>query len=258
MGHDKLENVLQQFKNGEISIEIAKAMLTQYEDIGGYAKIDFNRHLRTGFPEVIYGEGKTAEQIISIFNGLMKKNSRVLATRVSEEKANKVLHHIPEAVYHHDARAIVWLDKNEPSSLYDGYVAVLCGGTSDIPVAEEAAITAELMGCKVQRIYDVGVAGIHRLFDHIDTIRGAASIIAVAGMEGALPSVVAGLVSKPVFAVPTSIGYGANFHGVSALLSMINACAPGISVVNIDNGFGAGYNAALVLSMVGARENKND
>ena len=249
----KLERILKMVKGGEVSIESAKQMLTQYEDLG-YAKIDYNRPLRTGFPEVIYGEGKTTEQIISIAKTLMQKNSRLLATRISEERARDILKEIPESVFFHDAKAITWIDTNESLYLYDGYVAVICGGTSDIPVAEEAAVTAEVMGCKVQRIYDVGVAGIHRLFDKLDMIKGASAIVAVAGMEGALPSVVAGLVSVPLFAVPTSVGYGASFQGVSALLSMLNACAPGISVVNIDNGFGAGYNAALILSMVGAKE----
>ncbi|MGG0719915.1 nickel pincer cofactor biosynthesis protein LarB [Robertmurraya massiliosenegalensis] len=253
MDNSKLERILQSVKKGETSIEDARSMLTQFEDLG-FAKIDYNRPLRTGFPEVIYGEGKTSEQIISIFQTLIKKNRRVLATRISKEKAKEILTHVPDAAYFEDARAVIWIGINEPVTLFDGYVAVLCGGTSDIPVAEEAAVTAEAMGCEVQRIYDVGVAGIHRLFHHLDTIRGASAIIAVAGMEGALPSVVSGLVAKPVFAVPTSIGYGANFNGISALLSMLNACAPGISVVNIDNGFGAGYNAALVLSMALKKE----
>ncbi|WP_426451608.1 nickel pincer cofactor biosynthesis protein LarB [Paenibacillus sp. S-38] len=217
----------------------------EVDDSLGYAAIDLSRPSRTGFPEVIYGEGKTAVQIAEIFARMTPHNARVLATRVDADKAAYVLAQVPGAEYHPEARTVTWTRPGtQPEG--GGYIAVLAAGTSDLPVAEEAAITAESMGCRVERIYDVGVAGIHRLFRRLPAIRGANAIVVAAGMEGALASVVGGLVAVPVIAVPTSIGYGASFQGMAALLSMLNACAPGISVVNIDNGFGAGYNAALI------------
>lgn len=253
-----IERILQQVRAGELEPEIAAKELEKItaessvattvpprEVSLGFATLDTERERRIGFPEVIFGEGKTAEQLIAIFSKLMEHASRVMATRVDEAKAEKLLTAVPGTVYHKDARVITWYDKPiEPVG--EGYVAVLCAGTSDLPVAEEAAITAMTMGCRVEKAYDVGVAGIHRLFKRIDLIRGANVVVVVAGMEGALASVVGGLVSRPVIAVPTSIGYGASFQGVAALLAMLNACAPGISVVNIDNGFGAGYSAALI------------
>lgn len=249
-----LEEILWQVKNGQMDVEEAKCRLAAYEDIG-YAKIDHARPRRTGFPETIFGTGKTAEQIAGIFRLLMRTSPRVLATRIDGKKAEQLLASLPEITYDSVSRLAFWKHPEEPSVLWDGYVAVLCAGTSDLPVAEEAALTAEVFGCRVERVYDVGVAGIHRLFDHLDIVRGAKVSIVVAGMEGALASVVGGLVSHPVVAVPTSIGYGAHFQGLSSLLGMLNACAPGISVVNIDNGFGAGYYAALILSTA---NNKGD
>lgn len=212
----------------------------------GYATLDLDRPRRTGFPEVIFGEGKTPEQLIGIFQKLMEHTDRVLATRVAADKAAEVCKVLEGLTYHDSARALTWY-KHPIQPIHDqAYIAVVCAGTSDLPVAEEAALTAEAMGCKVERIYDVGVAGIHRLFRKLELIRAADAIVVAAGMEGALVSVIGGLVSKPIIAVPTSIGYGANFQGLAALLAMLNACAPGISVVNIDNGFGAGYNAGLI------------
>ncbi|CAG7649367.1 nickel pincer cofactor biosynthesis protein LarB [Paenibacillus allorhizosphaerae] len=232
--------------NGESKASTSsEAEIQGIDDTLGYAQLDLHRAKRTGFPEVIFGEGKTAEQIASIFERLMAHSDRVLATRVSPDKAAYVLERVPGAVHHADARALTWT-REDAVMADDGYIAVVCAGTSDLPVAEEAAVTAECMGVRTERIYDVGVAGIHRLFRRLPVIRGAKAIVVVAGMEGALASVLGGLVSVPTIAVPTSIGYGASFHGLAALLAMLNSCAPGISVVNIDNGFGAGYNAALI------------
>ncbi|MCZ8522786.1 MULTISPECIES: nickel pincer cofactor biosynthesis protein LarB [Paenibacillus] len=230
---------------GEPAVSPASLEAQAVDDSLGYAAIDLSRPSRTGFPEVIYGEGKTAVQIAEIFGRMIPHTDRVLATRIDAEKAAYVQEQVPGSEYHMDARALTW---TRPGTLPEssGYIAVLCAGTSDLPVAEEAAVTAESMGSRVERIYDVGVAGIHRLFRRLPEIRGASAIVVAAGMEGALASVVGGLVAVPVIAVPTSIGYGASFQGMAALLSMLNACAPGISVVNIDNGFGAGYNAALI------------
>ncbi len=245
-----IDQLLADVQAGRISLEDAKAGLQDWRGAGSmdFAEIDLDRERRTGFPEVIYGESKTAEQISAIFRRMMEHSHRVLATRVSQEKANHICADVADAVYHPIARTLSWhRNKPEPGeSTAEEYVAVVCAGTSDLPVAEEAAITAEMLGCRVERIFDVGVAGIHRLFRRLELIRGAQAIVAVAGMEGALASVLAGLVERPVVAVPTSVGYGANFQGMAALLAMINACAPGIAVVNIDNGFGAGYYAALI------------
>ncbi|MDQ0247533.1 NCAIR mutase (PurE)-related protein [Bacillus fengqiuensis] len=245
MENRSLESILKQVRDGTIDVEQAKTMLVKFEDMG-FAKLDHQRQNRTGFPEVVYGEGKSAEQIISIILALKQNMNRVLATRVDREKALKVMEAVPDMVYNPEARALFWKHADEPDVLYKGYIAVVCAGTSDLSVAEEAAVTAEAFGASVRRIYDVGVAGIHRLFHYLDEIEHATVTIAVAGMEGALASVVGGLISNPIVAVPTSIGYGANFQGLSALLSMLNACSPGISVVNIDNGFGAGYYATLI------------
>jgi len=210
----------------------------------GFAHLDLQRNQRTGFPEVIYAEGKTTEQVITIFERLIGKQEVVLATRVSEDMAQKTIKHFPNLQYNKNARTL--LSNRRKKTTYEGYIAVVCAGTSDLPVAEEAFVTAEAMGSKVELICDVGVAGLHRLINKIDLIRKANVIIVVAGMEGALPSVVGGLVAKPVIAVPTSVGYGANFQGLSALLGMLNSCSSGITVVNIDNGFGAGYQAGLI------------
>jgi NCAIR mutase (PurE)-related protein len=213
-----------------------------YEDLG-YARVDHHRVLREGFPEVILGIGKTPTQIAGIAKSLAARNDRLLITRASNEAYLAVRDVLPDAEYKTAARAIV-LDRNA-RELTPG-VALVCAGTADLPVAEEAAITAEMIGSEVDRLFDVGVAGIHRLFAVLPRIRAARAIIVVAGMEGALPSVVAGLVSTPIIAVPTSIGYGASFSGIAPLLSMLNSCAAGVSVVNIDNGFGAGYIAAMI------------
>lgn len=214
-----------------------------YQDLG-FANIDQHRNLRTGYPETIYCEGKTPDQVAAIINIMKENNSNILGTRASEEVYKRVKEITPDAVYHPLARIFVVRKKEE--LLTEKVIAVVTAGTADIPVAEEAAITAETMGNQVDRIYDVGVAGIHRLFARLDRIRAANVIIVVAGMEGALASVVGGLVDKPVIAVPTSIGYGASFGGVSALLTMLNSCASGVAVVNIDNGFGAGYLASNI------------
>jgi pyridinium-3,5-biscarboxylic acid mononucleotide synthase len=245
MESTNIETLLKQVSEGTIDIEKAKEMLVQYQDMG-FAKLDHHRHKRTGFHEVVYGEGKSAEQLISIISSLKQNINRVLATRIDEKKAAEVMNAVPNLTYNPVSRTLCWIHEGEPAVLYHGYIAIVCAGTSDLSVAEEAAVTAEVFGAEVKRIYDVGVAGIHRLFHHLDDIENATVTVVVAGMEGALPSVVGGLISNPIVAVPTSIGYGANFHGLSALLSMLNACAPGISVMNIDNGFGAGYYATLI------------
>ncbi|MFP3125785.1 nickel pincer cofactor biosynthesis protein LarB [Ectobacillus funiculus] len=240
-----LEDILEQVQKGTLSVAEAKEQLATFENLG-FAKVDHHRKKRQGFQEIIFGEGKTAEQIISISQALQSRNNQVLITRISKEKAEIVQGVSPEFIYNETARILFWKENSTAEANSQGYVAVVCAGTSDLGVAEEAAITAEVLGSKVKRIYDVGVAGIHRLLNHLDEIQRATVIVAVAGMEGALPSVVGGLVSAPVIAVPTSVGYGANFNGLSALLTMLNSCASGISVVNIDNGFGGGYNAALI------------
>jgi NCAIR mutase (PurE)-related protein len=213
-----------------------------YEDLG-YAALDHHRALRTGFPEVVFGQGKTPEQTAAIAERLAAQGDRLLVTRTSLEAYRAVKERLPDAVYHPEARAIT-LDRAREARRPG--VAVCCAGTSDVPVAEEAAVTAELMGSAADRMYDVGVAGIHRLLDKTERLQSAKAVVVVAGMEGALPSVVAGLVAAPVIAVPTSVGYGASFGGLAPLLAMLNACASGVAVVNIDNGFGAGYMAAVI------------
>lgn len=236
-------------KSGALDVEHAleKIKNMPYEDLG-FAVIDHHRALRKGFPEVIFCQGKTSEQIAHIFSRLRKGNKSVLATRASEADYQAVRHLCPEAVYHELARAIV-IDCGEKASK-TGRVLVLSAGTTDLPVAEEAAVTASLMGNQVRTAYDVGVAGLHRLLGKMELIRWAQVIIVIAGMEGALPSVVGGLAEQPVIAVPTSVGYGASFNGLAALLGMLNSCAAGISVVNIDNGFGAGAMAGAITRMI--------
>lgn len=240
-----LEEILEQVQKGTLSVAEAKEQLATFENLG-FAKVDHHRKKRQGFPEVVYGEGKTAEQIITIIQALRARNNQVMVTRISKEKAETVQQAWPDFIYNDVAQILFWKDQTNSDSVAQGYIAVICAGTSDLRVAEEAAVTAEVLGSKVHRIYDVGVAGIHRLLSHADEIQNATVSVVVAGMEGALPSVVGGLVSHPVIAVPTSVGYGANFNGLSALLTMLNSCASGISVVNIDNGFGGGYNAVLI------------
>lgn len=243
--------LLEQVKNGELSIAEAEEQLKKlpYEDIG-CAKIDHHRSLRSGFGEVIYSAGKTVEQMRAIYRSFYERRENVMGTRASRDQYLALSQEFPEIEYDETAR-ILGLYFNRPRQT--GCVAVCTGGTSDIPVAEEAAHTAEYFGCRVNRIYDVGVAGIHRLISKLDDIRGANCVIAVAGMEGALPGVVAGLVERPVIAVPTSIGYGANFQGIAPLLTMLNSCAEGIATVNIDNGFGAGYLAAQMNRLAGSK-----
>lgn len=237
---------LESVRTGEISIDDALEELRRMpiEDLG-YAMVDHHRQIRQGVPEVIYCAGKTPEQTAGIAEALLRRSGEnLLCTRASRTHFEAVKAVAPEAEYHEDAHIIRVMRNHENYGV--GRILVLTGGTSDIPVAEEAALTAETLGNDVGRIYDVGVAGIHRLLSHTDEIMRANVLIAVAGMEGALASVVAGLVDRPVIAVPTSVGYGANFGGLSALLTMINSCASGVSTVNIDNGFGAGYMAALI------------
>ncbi len=241
-----LKQILLDIKEGKISIEegIEKLKDLPFKDIG-IACVDHHRAVRKGFAEVIFGEGKEAEEIISIIEEMKKKKENILVTRISDKKAKKIKEIYPEATYHKKARALTLINTPVKSS-GKGTVLVVCAGTSDLPVAEEAFVTAKFLGNPVEKIYDVGVAGIHRLLTHMDKLRKASVIIAVAGMEGALPSVIAGLVESPVIAVPTSVGYGASFSGLSALLAMLNSCAPGIAVVNIDNGFGAAYISTLI------------
>lgn len=240
-----LDNILEQVRTGALSVAEAKERLATFEDLG-FAKVDYHRKKRQGFPEIVYGEGKTAAHILSIAQSLQARNQSVLVTRISKEKAGIVQETCPEYQYDETAQLLFWKKEDGEEEELPGYIAVIAAGTSDLRVAEEAAVTAEVLGSQVRRIYDVGVAGIHRLLSHAEEIQQATVSVVVAGMEGALPSVVGGLVSHPVIAVPTSIGYGASFNGLSALLTMLNSCASGISVVNIDNGFGGGYNAALI------------
>ncbi len=246
--NSEARRLLESVRDGSVSVDDALLRLKSepYEDIG-YAKVDLHRKVRQGVSEVIYGEGKSPDQIIGIVDA-MKKNgqNRIIITRIDGETAEEV-GKIHDMAYHKEAKIGIVGGMPSPDGI--GNIVVATGGTSDIYVAEEAALTAEALGNDVKRIYDVGVAGLHRLFSHKDEIMKASVIIAVAGMEGALASVVGGLADCPVIAVPTSVGYGASFNGVSALLSMLNSCASGVAVVNIDNGFGAGYFASLVNHM---------
>lgn len=239
------KDILERYKNGEIDLTEALEHLPKrgIEELG-FATIDTDRKRRTGMPEVIYASGKTPEQVAMIAERMYKSGTDILATRVTPEMVTAVQTVIPDALYNPMAKTIVY--KKENSTESKGYIAVVAAGTSDLPVAEEAVVTARFLGNKVETVFDVGVAGIHRLFNKLEIIRNARVIIVVAGMEGALTSVVGGLVDKPVIGVPTSVGYGANFQGLSALLAMLNSCAAGISVVNIDNGFGAACQASLI------------
>lgn len=249
-----IETLLSQVQSGEIDIQQAKEQLKilPYEDLG-FAKLDHHRKLRNGYGEVIYCAGKTIPHMVKIYQSFYEQGSNVLGTRATEEQAEALLKVFPQAQYDPLSRVLQVIQKPIEKI---GCVAVCTGGTSDMGVAEEAALTAEFLGAKVNRIYDVGVAGIHRLLAKTEDLREANCVVAVAGMEGALGGVVAGLVDKPVIAVPTSVGYGASFHGLSALLTMLNSCAEGITVVNIDNGFGAGYSAAQINRLaVGGQKN---
>jgi hypothetical protein len=248
MNVKEIEHLLNNVKKGETSVEEALATLKNfpYTDLG-FARIDNHREIRTGFPEIIYCAGKSVEQVKEIVRVMSEKENNVIGTRANEEMFDAVRSILPGAVYYPMAR-IISVQKKKPE-VPDSSIAVITAGTSDMPVAEEAAITAELLGNKVIRIYDAGVAGIHRLVDKLPEIRGCRVIVVIAGMEGALASVVGGLVDKPVIAVPTSVGYGANFGGISALLAMLTSCSTGVTVVNIDNGFGAGFSASMINKM---------
>ncbi len=245
MTPEEAAKLLEEFRAGKISQAKALAALGK-EPVAdlGFAQVDRHRALRQGFPEVIFGAGKTPEQVVKIAIEILKGSDRVLITRIEPAHAKALKKKVKKAVHHEDARCVV-IEKKKTRPR-PGTITILSAGTSDLPVAEEAAITAEAMGNRVQRIYDVGVAGLHRLLARVEDFREANVIIVIAGMEGALPSVVAGLVDKPVIAVPTSVGYGASFEGVAALLGMLNSCGSGVTVVNIDNGFGAAYAASQI------------
>jgi len=241
--------ILTEFREGRLSLEeaVEKFKDLPYEDLD-YAKIDHHRMLRQGFPEVVFAQGKTPAQVATIVERLARVNGNVIASRATPEMYEATRALVPDAQYHELARMIV-VRRKEVAVDQDRFLLVMTAGTSDIPVAEEAALTAEIMGNKVARVFDVGVAGIHRLLAQRQTIEQANVIIVVAGLEGALASVVGGMVAKPVIAVPTSVGYGANFGGIAALLAMLNSCAAGVAVVNIDNGFGAGQLASIINRM---------
>lgn len=246
MDKQELTRLLESVAAGSVTPDEAalQLKLEPFHEVGGYARVDFHRGIRQGVPEVIHGEGKTKEHILGIARTMLENGqSTVLITRLSQEKADFIARELPMD-YNELARTGLLGKVPEPSGM--GKILVATGGTSDIPVAEEAAVTAEALGNEVQRLYDVGVSGIHRLLGNMEYVMSAKVIIAVAGMEGALPSVIGGLADCPVIAVPTSIGYGASLGGIAALLSMLNSCASGVSVVNIDNGFGAGYMASMI------------
>ncbi len=245
-----LLNILKQVSDGSKTPEEAMEFLKElpFTDLG-FAKIDQHRNIRTGYPEAIFCQGKTTEQIIAILSKMMENNVNIMGTRASQAVYEEVREKIPQATYYPEARII--LVQKQEFEVTEKTIAVVTAGTADIPVAEEAAVTAEILGNRVDRIYDVGVAGIHRLLAKAERIQKANVVIVVAGMEGALASVVGGLVDKPVIAVPTSVGYGASFGGISALLTMLNSCASGVAVVNIDNGFGAAYFASNVNKLKG-------
>lgn len=245
MNIQKLKKLLEDVKAGEVELDEAIKQLRDlpYEDLG-FAKVDHHRDLRRGFPEVIFCQGKTSDQISEIGRRILNKGSNLLATRASAENYKAILQVAPSAEYNQLGRTVYVMQ--HPPEYAEGLILIVSAGTSDIPVAEEAVVTAQMMGNCVERLYDVGVAGLHRLLDNASKLLEAKVIIVVAGMEGALASVVGGLVDKPVIAVPTSVGYGASFGGIAALLAMLNSCASGVTVVNIDNGFGAGYSAALI------------
>jgi NCAIR mutase (PurE)-related protein len=240
-----IKKILDSVSKGKLNVEDALEQLKTlpYKDLG-HTKVDNHRELRRGYPEVVFCEGKTAGQVRNIMEYMASRKVNILGTRANPEKYEAVKKSLQEARYNELARTItVEFEKKKNTK---SYVAILTAGTSDIPVAEEAAITAEIFGNRVERFFDVGVAGIHRLYDNLEKIRKARVVVVIAGMEGALPSIVGGLVDKPIIAVPTSIGYGANFKGLSALLGMLTSCVAGVAVVNIDNGFGAGYLASMI------------
>ncbi|TLQ20782.1 nickel pincer cofactor biosynthesis protein LarB [Lentilactobacillus parafarraginis] len=241
----EIKDILNKLARNQIDVDQAAELLSQktVSDLD-FSKVDLERQKRTGYPEVIYGEGKTVDQIVAIMSALHTNHQNILATRISPEQAAGIQKALPNVTYHETARCMTEVATRQPET--KSFIAVVTAGTTDIPVAEEAAVTAELYGNRVQKVYDVGVAGLQRLLMHIDTIRQAKVVIVVAGMEGALVSVVGGLVDVPVIAVPTSVGYGASFKGMTALMAMLNSCASGVTVVNIDNGFGAAYSASMI------------
>jgi NCAIR mutase (PurE)-related protein len=241
MNHD-LRTTLEQVRVGELSVEEATRRLAPSADLG-FANVDLGRQERCGFSEVIYCAGKTPEQVVAIAAEILERSPRILLTRADQTQADAVAAAIPDAVFHNSARCITVDPEPLPR---EGLVAIIAAGTSDLPVAEEASVTAQIMGCDVTTHWDVGVAGLHRLVERIEAVREARVIVAIAGMEGALASVVGGLVDRPVIAVPTSVGCGLHLEGIVPLLAMLNSCAAGVAVVNVDNGFGAGYFAALI------------
>ena len=241
----EIKDILNKLARNQIGVDQAAELLSQktVSDLD-FSKVDLERQKRTGYPEVIYGEGKTVDQIVAIMRALHTNHQNILATRILPEQAAGIQKALPNVTYHETARCMTEVATRQPET--KSFIAVVTAGTTDIPVAEEAAVTAELYGNRVQKVYDVRVAGLQRLLMHIDTIRQAKVVIVVAGMEGALVSVVGGLVDVPVIAVPTSVGYGASFKGMTALMAMLNSCASGVTVVNIDNGFGAAYSASMI------------
>jgi NCAIR mutase (PurE)-related protein len=245
MKAENIRYILEQISQGKLDVASAMEKLKElpYKDLG-HTKLDNHRELRTGYPEVIFCQGKTPEQVRSIMEYMNTRKINILGTRANAEIYNAVRESLPAARYNELSKTITIV--NEKVKPTKTFISILTAGTSDIPVAEEAASTAEIFGNKVERFFDVGVAGIHRLYDNLGQIRKARVVIVIAGMEGALPSIVGGLIDKPIIAVPTSVGYGANFKGLSALLGMLTSCASGVSVVNIDNGFGAGYLASMI------------
>ncbi|MGF1491874.1 MAG: nickel pincer cofactor biosynthesis protein LarB [Microcoleaceae cyanobacterium] len=253
MTPEAIKGLLQSVAAGQVSPEYAfeQVKSLKFEQVEDFARIDHHRQLRTGFPEVIWGPGKTPEQIVKIIQVMSQRNPVVMATRIEPEVYQQLQAEIPELIYYSMAKICAWIapDQSDLPTRAVGKITLLTAGTADIPVAEEAAVTATLSGFPVDRLWDVGVAGIHRLLNYRHLVASADVLIVVAGMEGALPSVVAGLANCPVIAVPTSIGYGASFQGIAPLLTMLNSCAPGIGVVNIDNGFGAAMLAGKILQM---------
>jgi pyridinium-3,5-biscarboxylic acid mononucleotide synthase len=244
MSPEEIKKLLAEVSEGKKNVDEAFSQLKDlsYTELG-YAKVDNHRELRRGYPEVVFCSGKTIEHVKGIFQTMSKRDSNILGTRATQEMYDAVKSIIPAAEYNQLARTIAIRKKTE---ITETYIAIVTAGTSDIPIAEEAAVTAEIFGNRVERLFDVGIAGIHRLYNNMEIIRGAKVLIVIAGMEGALPSFVGGLVDKPVIAVPTSVGYGAAFQGLAALLGMLTSCTSGIGVVNIDNGFGAAYLASMI------------
>jgi NCAIR mutase (PurE)-related protein len=249
MQTERLKLLLEKVQSGQLGVDAALGELRNlpFENLDDFATLDHHRSLRNGFPEVIFGQGKQPGQVVSIIRRMSERNDKVLVTRVDKNMADEIRAELPELTYHTISRLLI-LDRSAPAEKRPG-ILVVTAGTADMPVAEEAAMTAELMGNVVERMFDVGVAGIHRLLRQTERLWQASVVIVVAGMDGALPSVVGGLVSAPVIAVPTSVGYGASFNGLAALLTMLNSCATGVAVVNIDNGFGAGSLASTINQM---------